>query len=291
MEEIVILQMNHFGSLHNGKTIFFSHMERLPKIFEEISSLNNEVILITGNSDKGIEPYVIESASKNIKYWFAQNHLSSKDNLFSIPIGLQDSFWNIRPDHGVGYDYAIEKVEIIKKTYLEDNTIPSKFIYSNFNPTTNPGYRNRMREICLNIPYINFEDSCLPYQQFISNILDHEATFCPIGNGVDTHRLWEVLYCKRIPITIKVNSPSSTKVNNFLSGESNHAPILPDEYEIYNQLYSKLPIVVLDSFEQLYDIDLLKLKIIEQKNKKYDERILDFNYWKNKILDLEKTLI
>lgn len=38
MDEVVILQMNHFGSLHNGKTIFFSHMERLPKIFDEISS-------------------------------------------------------------------------------------------------------------------------------------------------------------------------------------------------------------------------------------------------------------
>lgn len=291
VEEIVILQMNHFGSLHNGKTIFFSHMERLPKIFEEISSLNNEVILITGNSDKGIEPYVIESAPSNIKYWFAQNHLSPKKNLFSIPIGLQDSFWNIRPDHGVGYDYAVEKVEIIKKIYLEDNSLPSKFIYANFNPTTNPGYRNRMKEVCLSIPYITFEDSSLSYKEFVTGILEHEATFCPIGNGVDTHRLWEVLYCKRIPITVKVNSPLSTKVNSFLSGESNHAPVLPYEYEIYNQLYSKLPIVVLDTFEQLYDINLLQEKISEQKNKKYDSQLLDFNYWKNKILNLEETII
>lgn len=291
MEEVTILQMNHFGSLHNGKTIFFSHMERLPKIFEEISSLNNQVILITGNSDKGIEPHVIQSAPPNIKYWFAQNHLSPRNNLFSIPIGLQDSFWNIRPDHGVGYDCAVEKVETIRKVYLGDDVAPSKFIYANFNPDTNPGYRNRMKEICLNIPYINFQDSSLSYEKFIFEIRDHQATFCPIGNGVDTHRIWEVLYCKRIPITVKVNSPSSTKVNNFLQGECNHAPILPYEYEIYEQLYSKLPIVILESFEQLYDEDLLNKKIQEQKEKKYDKNLLNFNYWKDKILNLEKELI
>lgn len=96
---------------------------------------------------------------------------------------------------------------------------------------------------------------------------------------------------KFLPLTIKVNSSLSTKVNNFLPGESNHAPMLSYDYEIYEQLYSKLPIVVLESFEQLYDIDLLNIKIQEQREKKYDKNLLNFNYWKNKILNLEKELI
>jgi hypothetical protein len=82
---------------------------------------------------------------------------------------------------------------------------------------------------------------------------------CPAGNGVDTHRLWEVLYLKRIPITIKVG-----------------------DYKIY-KLYEKLPIIILENESDLYDKVLLTKKLYEIKSKPYDINLLNINYWLKKI--------
>jgi regulation of enolase protein 1 (concanavalin A-like superfamily) len=68
-------------------------------------------------------------------------------------------------------------------------------------------------------------------------------------------------------------------------------PPQEDEYAIYTKLYSQLPIVILDNYQQLYDQDYLKSKIEYQKNKKYNIELIDFNYWKSYILNLEKTLL
>jgi hypothetical protein len=94
----------------------------------------------------------------------------------------------------------------------------------------------------------------------MEKILEFESVICPIGNGIDTHRLWEVLYLKRIPITFKVG-----------------------DFKIY-ELYSRLPIVILEKESDLYDKNLVFDKIECVKNKKYNMDLLDFNFWKNKML-------
>jgi hypothetical protein len=90
---------------------------------------------------------------------------------------------------------------------------------------------------------------------FFDKILDYEAIICPIGNGIDTHRLWETLYSNRIPIIIKVG-----------------------DYKIY-ELYEKLPIIILENENQLYDEKLLDIKINQIKNNQYDMSLLDMSHW------------
>ena len=81
----------------------------------------------------------------------------------------------------------------------------------------------------------------------------------PIGNGVDTHRLWEVLYCGSIPLTIKVGN-----------------------YKIY-ELYEKLPIIILDDMDCLENKNFLEEQYEIAKNKIYNKEILTTQYWKEKI--------
>ena len=38
---------------------------------------------------------------------------------------------------------------------------------------------------------------------------------CPEGNGVDTHRLWEALYLKTVPVVIKSDFTSILQKNNI----------------------------------------------------------------------------
>jgi hypothetical protein len=37
-------------------------------------------------------------------------------------------------------------------------------------------------------------------KQFLQDIYDSRFTVCPRGNGIDTVRVWESLYCRTIPI-------------------------------------------------------------------------------------------
>lgn len=41
----------------------------------------------------------------------------------------------------------------------------------------------------------------IPYDNLL-RLNDYEFCICPEGNGVDTHRLWECLYLKVVPIVV-----------------------------------------------------------------------------------------
>uniref|UniRef100_UPI0025FC4903 hypothetical protein n=1 Tax=uncultured Mucilaginibacter sp. TaxID=797541 RepID=UPI0025FC4903 len=213
-----LLQLNKFGDLHNGRDVIFCKTDYLKDEFKKIAKFKNEVILISGNGDGGIGNGLTSLMPDNIFRWYCQNKLTYNEKLVSIPIGLENTSVNKRKGHGVAWQHAVEKVRLLSEVFNSSETgIPSKFLYSNFNPQTNEAYRNPIKEICINAPFINWDEPSLNYPEFIKKILDHEATVCPAGNGIDTHRLYEVLYCKRVAITFKTGN-----------------------YPVYNELYEKL---------------------------------------------------
>lgn len=284
-----------FATLRNDKTIFYSHIDCLGEVFNKINNIDHEVILITGSGDA---PVVNFCAPNNVRYWFAQNCLISDDRIIPIPIGLRNSFpYYIENQSPIlcGCDYHWGQIseKMLTEIYLSDSTIPKDFLYANFNLGSNPGYRSFLKNICEQLPFINYEDPVEDdngYCNYYSKILNHQFNFCPIGNGIDTHRIWETLYCKRIPITLNCNCSKYPKINYGMPGESYYIPPQDDEYAIYTKLYNKLPIIVLDSYEQLFDKNYLNELIDIKSNLDYNLNILDFNYWKNLILNLEKTL-
>ncbi len=281
-----------FATLHNDKTIFYSHIDCLHQVFDKINSLNREVILITGSGDISVNSF---NAPPNVKYWFAQNCLVQNEKIIPIPIGLRNSFPHYFIDQCdilSGCDYYFGKIseDILIDIYLNNNSFAEKFLYANFNVNSNLVYRSFLRDICKEIDFINYEEPIetdFGYNNYYSKILDHQLNFCPAGNGIDTHRIWETLYCKRIPITINCNSYCR---DNKVSVGSAYIPPQENEYAIYTKLYSKLPIIILDSYEELFDKSHLQKLIDNKREQEYDLNILDFNYWKNIIFDLEKTL-
>jgi len=295
--DMKVLNSYHFATLYNGKTIFYSHHHDrdIKYVSDKIKELDHEVILITGASDHCADSFFVPD---NVKYWFAQNALSDDPRIIPIPIGLCNfSEYEIPNQHPIGCGGSYEYCDVLSKNlidvYLNDNTSPQKFIYSNFSVYSNPQYRSMIRQMSVESSFITsmdpdelgFISSVGKYtnnedgvKNYISKILDHEAVLCPIGNGVDTHRLWESLYCKRIPITIDG------------SGKSPNAPSLESEYSIYKKLYSKLPIVILNDVNELRDENHLRKLVNVQKQKKFDEKLLDFNYWRELILNSEKNL-
>ena len=252
------IQINKFSELHDNNKIIFCKTDFLLQEFEKIKNLNHDVILISGNSDYSIDDRLMSLCPKNVKKWYAQNALSNNPILEPIPIGLENKLPSLRDGHGIGYlDRVTEKERLLNRNL---DILPSRKIYSNFNITTNFSYRKRIKDISISLPHIDWDDYNLSLEEFFNKVLEYESVVCPVGNGVDTHRLWEVLYSNRIPITVKVGN-----------------------FKIY-ELYEKLPVVILNNELELTNYELLNSKIKEIKNKKFDSNILDYNFWKNKIL-------
>jgi hypothetical protein len=202
----------------------------------------------------------------NIHKWYAQNGLGNHPKLEIIPEGLQPSFGSKGGD--VGYEIAIVKEQLLND--LSDDIPPKNLVYANFAVATNPRFRENIKNICINSHFIdwdetvNFSDYSLynnfeSLNYFYKKILNYQSVVCPIGNGIDTHRVYETLYLNRIPITF-----------NRL---------------IYEKLYHNYPVVLLDNPEELNDENLIISRIKSAKNKIFDENMLYYDYWKNVILN------
>jgi hypothetical protein len=251
------IQLSKLSKIHDGKNIIFCKTDFVNEELEHIETLGNDVVLITANSDHPITDTHISKAPKNLKKWYAQNALANSEILEPIPIGIENKTESLRPNHGIGYfERVLEKERLLNRV---SNITPSKFIYSNFNVSTNFKQRIEYKNLSLEINHIDWEENKLTLEDFFNKILEYKMVLCPVGNGVDTHRLWEVLYSNRIPITVKVG-----------------------DFKIYD-LYKKLPIIILDSIDQLRDYKFLEDQYNIVKNKKFDLEILETSYWIEKI--------
>ena len=226
--------------------------------FAKIEKMPHDVIFITGNSDLGITDEIAALAPRNIKKWYAANALTHNSIVEPIPLGLENQCFSKRDGHGIGYpDRASLKETILKN--LNTNYEATEFLYCNFNVATNPVHRQKIYNIAQKSKHITIDNPILSLHDMFQKIQDHKMILCPSGNGIDTHRLWEVLYSNRVPVTININN-----------------------FSIY-KLYEQLPIIILDTIEDIIDYDLLYQKYLTVKNTTYNLNLLSIDYWTNRI--------
>jgi hypothetical protein len=249
---------NKFSHLCDGENIIFCKTDFILEDFKRIERISNNIILVTGNSDLSITDKLVDIAPSNIHKWFSHNSDTRNPLVCGIPIGLENIEECSRANHGYSWPHAIEKHSLIHLHSLF--TEPTKKIYANFSMDTH-STRVRVAEICRDLDYIT-TDTCnthntinqKSYDCYLKDILDHEMVVCPRGNGIDCHRVWEVLYMGRIPI-IKTEKAMDH--------------------------FKNLPILMLDTWEDLKDLNLLQDKLNQVKYNSKD--LLNFDYWKTLI--------
>ena len=127
----------------------------------------------------------------NIKRIYAQNlNTRYSDRLIPLPIGLGNSQWN----HG--------KLNMWRRA-ISQHVEKDKCIYFYCNHATNSEVRNDCASI-MKSKGIQ-ETSLLEMDKYIPFLSRHKYAICPRGNGIDTHRFWECLYSKVVPIVIRTN--------------------------------------------------------------------------------------
>lgn len=254
-----VLQLNKFAFLHDGQTIFFCKTDYLGSLFESLKSRTEECTIITGNSDYEITDEIVGHVPRCVTKWYAQNASATSEIIQGIPIGLENTANCIIQGHGIGWEHAKKKVEILSKPPI--NIKPTRKMYANFSLDTHSS-RVEVARICSNVHDVTLELSDnhsqinnKSYSDYTSNILDHQMIVCPRGNGIDCHRIWEVLYLNRVPIVKK---------------------------EKALRFFEELPILFLDSWDQLQDRDYIETQYNLVKNNTSD--MLDMGYWNEKVV-------
>jgi len=256
-----IIQINKFSDLHDGERIIFCKTDFLLEEFEKIKKLKHEVVLISGNSDYCITDQIVAHAPQNIKKWFCQNRHSDSFILQSIPLGIENTEECKRAGHGYVWAHAKEKHAILSDPPRKDST---KFIFANFSVKNNIHHRTSFRQKAIELDHVTWQEPNLNYPDYVNSVLEHEAVLCAQGNGPgDNHRIYETLYLSRVPITVS--------------------------YIQYRYLHNLFPTVLLTSYDQLDNKEKLKSEI-DKSRKQINKKYLDFDYWKDMILDTAKDL-
>ena len=178
----------------------FCYSHRIIELADKIPYFMNEFILVTHNSDGEI--YECDEINDILNYnkllkWYAQNTRMDHAKLVFTPIGIANSQW----PHG--------NLDNFRPENLRPKT---KGVYFNFNVYTNLHKRmycfNRLKH---KLEWLNE----VPPDENIRRLSEYEFCVCPEGNGVDTHRLWEALYVKTIPIVIRSDFTDILLNNNI----------------------------------------------------------------------------
>lgn len=218
------LYIQSLNTIYDNPKIIFCYTHRINEFSTKLELLKNNFILITHNSDENIiDNQTIQTILSSIKLlgWYSQNVCIYHPKLHMLPIGIANSMW----PHG---DPTI--FENINFT----NYPKTKNVYFTFTIDTN----RAKREPC----YHALKDKLewLPLidpRQNVLRLANYRFCICPEGNGVDTHRLWEALYVKCIPIVVK--SPFTDTL-----------------------LRNNIPVIVLDKWED-FDENRLQYTTIE----------------------------
>ena len=221
--------------------------------YNETIDLNEIEVLITGHSDHSIDNSELNILNNpNLKCWICQNKNIEHPKLHSVPIGITN------PNEPRSSIHRIigntDKILEISKTEKKIK----KLVYLNINPGTCRSERSGVINKFKEKEWVTYAPHIISYQgheSFLKSIYEHKFVFAPRGRGIDTHRMWESLYLRTIPIVRKTTA-------------------MKDFYD--------LPILFIDNWDDITE-EYLEIKYQEIINKKYNIEKINVNYWINRI--------
>lgn len=196
-------------------------------------------IIFTNLDDTPIDSNIEGKIPNNVLGIYAVNAIFNTEKVFPFPYGIQRRLW-----------FGDIRKEILLSN-MHQSALPDKLLYINHSVHTNPSERSGIKELFYNKPWATVVDTKLRYNKFLSDIKNHKFVICPIGNAIDCHRNWEVLYMRRVPVMTK---------NDYLE-----------------KLFSDLPVLFVNQFSDVTEELLTNSEYLYQKALSFDMDRLDLN--------------
>ncbi len=218
----------------------------------ETINLKEIEVLVTGHSDHSIDKSELDILNyPKLKLWLCQNKNLDHHKLVALPIGITNR--NESHPSVSRICKIIGNTDTIYQIAKGPKTIKN-LVYLNISRGTFPKERGKIIDTYKDkkwVTYKNGSKTVTGHTDFIKNVNSHKFVFAPRGNGLDTHRMWEALYLRTIPI-----------VKRHISIES----------------FSDLPILMVESWDNITE-EYLTSKYQEIMEKKYNLHKLTIKYW------------
>jgi hypothetical protein len=190
---------------------WFCKSDWLEYFFRELAP-DSPFVLFTANSDRPIGPRFARRLGRpSLVAWFGNNIAFEHPKLFAIPLGLGDP--SRSHGHAGGEVRAAQRASLPKTRLFEVS----------FDVKTNPEERLR----CLAETRLEL-DPPVGTPEYLRRLASSYFCIAPRGNGIDTHRVWEALYLRTVPVVTR--------------------SVLTDQHP-------ELPLVVLDSWSEFGSIE------------------------------------
>jgi len=198
-------------------------------------------ICVIGHSD-----YLVnDQISNKFNKIFCINRYTNNPNTFGLPLGITNDC-NDSSMHPI-YGNKQIMIDVFKEDIEKKN-----LAYINFNISTHSSRILVDKFSKYNwVKKGNIENTINGRSQFLRDIKSSKFVFCPRGNGIDTHRIWETLYMGSIPIV---------------------------KYENTHYLFTDLPILFIDDWHIINE-KFLNDKYLEIINKNWNMNKLKISYW------------
>lgn len=228
--------------------IIFCKSELLDTLNERVlSKLNIPIALILGNSDRNhIDEIPYLAQNENVKMVFAQNLGRPLAGMEVLPIGLENA-WMAK--NGSISAFRRQRYKSTEKKYR---------LMWTFTVSTNFIERKAAAAAMIHSPIADRLGSIDP-QSHREALAEYAFVLSPPGNGLDTHRTWEAMYLKCVPIVTR----------SYLS-------------EYYEGI--GLPVWIIDSYDDVATLseDQLREKYRELEHK-FESPALWLDYWSDQI--------
>lgn len=244
-----------FDNIISKNDVWFVKRDFLMEFFSIIDYSFPSINIVTQHSDYEVDDALMSKKPKSVKFVFGSNTSSNRPDAIPIPLGLGPPYCPITP-----------KAKDIKA--LDTRRNRNKLLYVNFRTSTYPSEREPLLDmmksfskVCGDVTIGNQSSDTTIIHGYLHEMIDHKFCLCPRGNGIDTHRLWESLYCRTIPVVRRENA---------------------------HRNFQDLPILFVDSWEQVTE-SLLHNEYQRIVNTDWDYSKLSASWWGRKFRDNHGT--
>lgn len=204
-------------------------------------------IIFTNLEDTPIDEYIFDKIPENVLSVNAVNAISYGGKVNPIPYGLQRAM-----------DPSDDRVSITTNFMGIPDINPSVLLYINHSDNTNTE-RIGIRDIFKNKPWAVAQDYKISYSEYLEKIRQSKFVVCPIGNAIDCHRNWEVLYMRRVPVMKR--------------------------YDYLEYLFKDYPVLFVDKYEDINEDLLLENEDLYLRSKTINLDNWDLNMMYDKIMN------
>ena len=193
-------------------------------------------IIFTNLEDTPIDDQI--RVPDNVLCISAVNAIAYGDKVIPAPYGVQR-----RMNQS---DDRIEKL-IDSMEYVPSN--PRGLLYVSHNESSN-AKRLGIKSLFYDKDWAEVNEQRVPYNVFLYNLSGSKFMICPVGNAIDCHRNWEVIYMRRVPVMTR---------DPYLEELYKDYPVL--FVDDYSQVTKELLIKNDDLFQRAQTMDLSGLTL------------------------------